>query len=69
MTLNIQLTGIDYTILITYFVFVMLFGYWCNDFLVVRRAMAAKSMSAARRTPIIAACPKMLFLSLRKPKG
>jgi solute:Na+ symporter, SSS family len=41
--------------------FVLSFGYWCTDFLVVQRAMAAESMSAARRTPIIAAFPKMLF--------
>jgi len=41
--------------------FVLSFGYWCTDFLVVQRAMAANSMSAARRTPIIAAFPKMLF--------
>jgi SSS family solute:Na+ symporter len=37
------------------------FGYWCTDFLVVQRAMAANSMNAARRTPLIAAVPKMLF--------
>src|SRR5688572_23464554 len=41
--------------------FVLAFGYWCTDFLVVQRAMAANSMSAARRIPIIAAVPKMLF--------
>jgi SSS family solute:Na+ symporter len=41
--------------------FVLSFGYWTTDFLVVQRAMAADSMSAARRTPIIAAFPKMLF--------
>jgi len=41
--------------------FVLSFGYWCTDFLVVQRAMAAKSMSAARRTPLIAAVPKMFF--------
>src|SRR6188474_2213684 len=35
--------------------FVLSFGYWCTDFLVVQRAMAANSMSAARRTPLIAA--------------
>ena len=44
--------------------FVLSFGYWCTDFLVVQRAMAAKSMSAARRTPLIAAFPKMLFPAL-----
>jgi len=41
--------------------FVLSFGYWCTDFLVVQRAMAAKSMSSARRTPLIAAIPKMFF--------
>src|SRR5260370_16027981 len=41
--------------------FVLSFGYWCTDFLVVQRAMAAHSMTAARRTPLIAAVPKMLF--------
>jgi SSS family solute:Na+ symporter len=41
--------------------FVLSFGYWCTDFLVVQRAMAANSMSAARRTPLIAALPKMFF--------
>ena len=41
--------------------FVLSFGYWCTDFLVVQRAMAADSMSAARRTPLIAAFPKMLM--------
>ena len=41
--------------------FVLSFGYWCTDFLVVQRAMAAESMNSARRTPLIAAFPKMLF--------
>ncbi len=41
--------------------FVLSFGYWCTDFLVVQRAMAAESMMAARRTPLIAAVPKMFF--------
>src|SRR5437667_8728415 len=41
--------------------FVLSFGYWCTDFLVVQRAMAADSMTAARRTPLIAAFPKMFF--------
>jgi SSS family solute:Na+ symporter len=44
--------------------FVLSFGYWCTDFLVVQRAMAANSMGAARRTPLIAAIPKMLFPAL-----
>ena len=41
--------------------FVLSFGYWTTDFLVVQRAMAADSMTAARRTPLIAAFPKMLI--------
>jgi SSS family solute:Na+ symporter len=41
--------------------FVLGFGYWCTDFLVVQRAMAANSMLAARRTPLITALPKMFF--------
>jgi SSS family solute:Na+ symporter len=41
--------------------FVLAFGYWCTDFLVVQRAMAAENETAARRVPLIAAMPKMLF--------
>ena len=41
--------------------FVLSFGYWCTNFLVVQRAMAAKNMGAARRTPLVAAVPKMIF--------
>jgi len=41
--------------------FVLSFGYWCTDFLVVQRAMASENMAAARRTPLIAAIPKVLF--------
>jgi SSS family solute:Na+ symporter len=44
--------------------FVLSFGYWCTNFLVVQRAMAAKNMTAARNTPIVAAIPKMLFPAL-----
>jgi SSS family solute:Na+ symporter len=41
--------------------FVLSFGYWCTNFLVVQRAMAAGSMGAARRTPLIGALPKMFI--------
>lgn len=40
--------------------FVLSFGYWCTDFLVIQRAMAANSKLAAVNTPLIAAIPKML---------
>jgi len=41
--------------------FVLSFGYWCTDFLVVQRAMVAKNMSDAQRTPLIAAIPKIFL--------
>ena len=41
--------------------FVLSFGYWCTDFLVIQRAMAADSEVNARRVPLIAAIPKMFF--------
>jgi solute:Na+ symporter, SSS family len=53
--------GVEWFGLVMGLGFVLSFGYWCTDFLVVQRAMAADSMSAARRTPLIAAFPKMVF--------
>jgi SSS family solute:Na+ symporter len=53
--------GVEWFGLVAGLGFVLSFGYWCTDFLVVQRAMAADSMTAARRTPLIAAVPKMLF--------
>ncbi|PSL08275.1 SSS family solute:Na+ symporter [Haloactinopolyspora alba] len=41
--------------------FVLSFGYWTTNFVEVQRAMASKSMSSARRTPIIGAFPKMFI--------
>src|SRR5208283_2083585 len=56
--------GVDWFAMIFGLGFVLSFGYWCTNFLVVQRAMAARNMSAARRTPLIAAVPKMLFPAL-----
>jgi len=53
--------GLHFMSLIFGLGFVMSFGYWCTDFLVVQRAMIAKNMNAAQRTPIIAAIPKMFM--------
>lgn len=53
--------GVEWFALVMGLGFVLSFGYWCTDFLVVQRAMAADSMIAARRTPLIAALPKMVF--------
>ncbi|MCU0458872.1 MAG: sodium:solute symporter family protein [Bacteroidales bacterium] len=41
--------------------FVLSFGYWCTNFLIVQRAMAADSMTAARKVPLIGAIPKMFI--------
>jgi len=41
--------------------FVLSFGYWCTDFLVIQTAMATDTEEAARRVPLIAAIPKMFF--------
>lgn len=41
--------------------FVLSFGYWTTNFVEVQRSMAADSLSAARRTPIIGAFPKMFI--------
>ena len=41
--------------------FVVSFGYWCTDFLVIQRALAAEDQAASQRTPLIAAFPKILY--------
>jgi SSS family solute:Na+ symporter len=41
--------------------FVLSFGYWTTNFVEVQRALASKSMSAARRTPIIGSFPKLFI--------
>jgi SSS family solute:Na+ symporter len=53
--------GVDWFAMIFGLGFVLSFGYWCTNFLVVQRAMAAKNMTAARNTPLVAAIPKMFF--------
>jgi len=42
--------GVDWFAMIFGLGFVLSFGYWCTNFLVVQRAMAAKNMTAARNT-------------------
>lgn len=41
--------------------FVLAFGYWTTNFAEVQRALSAKNMDSAQRTPLIGAIPK-LFL-------
>jgi SSS family solute:Na+ symporter len=53
--------GVDLFAMVFGLGFVLSFGYWCTNFLVVQRAMAARNMTAARNTPLVAAIPKMFF--------
>jgi SSS family solute:Na+ symporter len=56
--------GVDWFAMVFGLGFVLSFGYWCTNFLVVQRAMAARNMTAARNTPLVAAVPKMIFPAL-----
>jgi len=61
-----DLTGIDSPLLSVIGLvfglgFVLSFGYWTTNFVEVQRAMASSSVSAARRSPIIGAFPKMFI--------
>ncbi|MFJ8190809.1 sodium:solute symporter family protein [Streptomyces sp. NPDC096094] len=42
--------------------FVLSFGYWTTNFAEVQRALSAKNLSAAQRTPLIAAFPKIFIV-------
>src|SRR3954465_2534965 len=44
--------------------FVLSFGYWTTTFAEVRRAVSAKNLSVARRTPLIGAYPKIFIPAL-----
>jgi SSS family solute:Na+ symporter len=41
--------------------FVLSFGYWTTNFTEVQRALSAKDLSAAQRTPLIGAIPKIFI--------
>ncbi len=53
--------GVNFIGIILGLGFVLSFGYWCTDFLVVQRALAAEDEAAAERTPLIATFPKLFF--------
>jgi solute:Na+ symporter, SSS family len=44
--------------------FVLSFGYWTTNFAEVQRALSAKNLSAAERTPLIGAFPKIFLPAL-----
>lgn len=41
--------------------FVLSFGYWCTDFLLVQRGLAAKDTTAAAETPLVGSVAKLFF--------
>ncbi|MBL7727145.1 MAG: sodium:solute symporter family protein [Dinghuibacter sp.] len=53
--------GVDAFSLVFGLGFVLAFGYWCTDFLVVQRAMISRNLNEAQRTPIIASVPKIIM--------
>jgi SSS family solute:Na+ symporter len=53
--------GVEWFGLVMGLGFVLSFGYWCTNYLVVQRAMAARSMTDARNTPVVGAFPKMII--------
>jgi SSS family solute:Na+ symporter len=53
--------GADWLAIVFGLGFVLSFGYWTSNFTEIQRALSAKNMSAARRTPLIAAFPKLFI--------
>jgi solute:Na+ symporter, SSS family len=41
--------------------FVLSCGYWCTDFLLIQRALAAKDLKASVETPLVGAVAKLFF--------
>ena len=58
---NTNSLGVEWFGLVMGLGFVLSFGYWCTNFLVIQRAMAADSEDSARKVPLIAALPKMFL--------
>jgi SSS family solute:Na+ symporter len=53
--------GIDWIGLVMGLGFVLSFGYWCTDFLVIQRTLSAKDMEAAQKAPLIGAAVKLVL--------
>ena len=41
--------------------FVLSCGYWCTDYVLIQRALAARTMQGTINTPLLAAIPKVFF--------
>src|SRR3954452_17913616 len=53
--------GGDWLVMVLGLGFVLSFGYWTTNFAEVQRALSARNMSAAQRTPLIGAYPKIVI--------
>jgi SSS family solute:Na+ symporter len=53
--------GVNWLTCILVMTFISGPSYWCCDYLLVQRALAAKDLETARKTPLFAAFPKMMF--------
>jgi SSS family solute:Na+ symporter len=51
--------GVDWVGLVLGLGFVLSFGYWCTDFLVIQRTLSAKDMEAAQKAPLIGGAIKL----------
>jgi SSS family solute:Na+ symporter len=56
--------GGDWLVMVLGLGFVLSFGYWTTNFAEVQRALSAHNLSAARRTPLIGAYPKIFIPAL-----
>lgn len=53
--------GIDWLGLVLGLGFVLSFGYWCTDFLVIQRTLSAKDMEASQKAPLIGGAVKLVL--------
>ncbi len=53
--------GVDWLGLVLGLGFVLSFGYWCTDFLVIQRTLSAKDVEAAQKAPLIGGAIKLIL--------
>ena len=61
--------GVHWTGIVFGLGFVISFGYWTTDFLVVQRVLSANNLRAAKMAPVIGAAFKMAVPSDRDCAG
>ncbi len=53
--------GVDWLGMILGLGFVLSFGYWCTDFLVIQRTLSARNIKAAQKAPLIGGAIKLIL--------